>query len=199
MSSLPRRGKSVAKAPTSEELPSFLNSTSESEEEEEEWEPKSKIARRPRLPKKTEAKTKKAAAPQSTVARKMVKKVAIKEEMDVSLPIAPVEDNKMQLLKPKEEDAGTKPKYLNQKPEVPKKREINSFQGKNHNSLVSDEKPSTSFPVVKQEKCEEEFAFDEPPSKKIKLNACPEGKPVKNLGGNKIKEEFEMNWDIVQV
>lgn len=55
--------------------------TSESEEEEEEWEPKSKIARRPRLPKKTEAKTKKAAAPRSTVAGKMVKKVAIKEEM----------------------------------------------------------------------------------------------------------------------
>lgn len=56
--------------------------TSESEEEEEEaWEPKSKIARKPRLPKKTEAKTKKAAAPRSTVARKMVKKVAIKQEM----------------------------------------------------------------------------------------------------------------------
>lgn len=118
---------------------------------------------------------------------------------DVSFPIAPVEDNKMQLLKPKEEDAGTKPKSLNRKPEVPKKKEINLFQGKNQNSLVSDEKPSTSVPVVKQEKFEEEFAFDEPPSKKIKLTACPEGKPVKNLGGNKIKEEFEMNWDIVQV
>lgn len=118
---------------------------------------------------------------------------------DVSLPIAPVEDNKMQLLKPKEENAGTKPKSLNRTPEVPKKMEVNSFQGRNQSSLVSDEKPSTSVPVVKQEKCEEEFAFDEPPSKKIKLNACPEGKPVKNLGGKKIKEEFEMNWDIVQV
>ncbi|XP_032912609.1 S1 RNA-binding domain-containing protein 1 [Catharus ustulatus] len=198
MSSQPRRVKSVAKAPKSEELPSFLNSTSESEEEEEEaWEPKSKIARKPRLPKKTEAKTKKAAAPRSTVARKMVKKVAIKEEMDVSLPIAPVEDNKMQLLKPKEENADTKSKSLNRVPEVPKKIEINSFQGQNQNSLMSNEKPSTSVPVVKQEKCEEEFAFDEPPSKKIKLNASPEGKPVKKLGG-KIKEEFEMNWDIVQ-
>lgn len=118
---------------------------------------------------------------------------------DVSFPIAPVEDNKMQLLKPKEEDAGTKPKSLNGKPEVPKKTEINSFREKKQNSFVSDEKPSTSVPVVKQEKCEEEFAFDEPPTKKIKLNVCPEGKPVKTLGGNKIKEEFEMNWDIVQV
>ncbi|RMC12487.1 hypothetical protein DUI87_10005 [Hirundo rustica rustica] len=198
MSSLRRRVKSEPKALASEELPSFLNSTSESEEEEEEWEPKSKIARRPRLPKKTEAKTKKAAASRSALARKMVKKVAIKEEMDVSFPVAPVEDNKTQLLKPKEENAGTKPKSSNRISEVPNKMEINAFQGKNQNSFVSDEKPSTSVPVVKQEKCEEEFAFDEQPSKKIKLNACPEGKPVKNLGGNKIKEEFEMNWDIVQ-
>ncbi|XP_075002979.1 S1 RNA-binding domain-containing protein 1 isoform X5 [Calonectris borealis] len=204
MSSLPRRVKSEAKALTSEddELPSFLNTSSESEEEEEEWEPKSKIAKRPRLPKKNEAKTKKAAASRSAVARKKIKKVAIKEEMDVSLPIAPVEDNRMQLLKPKEEDVGTKPKTLKQKPEVLKKMEINSFQGKNVKSLESDEKPSTSVPVVgnqvKHEKSEEDFAFDEPPFKKIKSTTCPEGKPVKNLGGNKVKEEFEMNWDIVQ-
>ncbi|KAJ7427689.1 S1 RNA-binding domain-containing protein 1 [Willisornis vidua] len=199
MSSLPRRVKSEAKARTSEELPSFLNSSSESEEEEEEWEPKRKVTNRPRLPKRNEAKTKKAAVPRSPVAKKMVKKVAIKEEMDVSLPI---EDNRMQLLNIKEEDTGPKPKSLNEKPKVPKNMKINSFQGKNKTSLEIDEKPSTSVPVVanqvKQEKCEEAFAFDEPPSKKIKLNASPEGKPVKNLGGSKIKEEFEMNWDIVQ-
>uniref|UniRef100_A0A8B9T1Z7 S1 RNA-binding domain-containing protein 1 n=1 Tax=Anas platyrhynchos TaxID=8839 RepID=A0A8B9T1Z7_ANAPL len=67
----------------------------------------------------------------------------------------------------------------------------------------SDEKPSTSAPIagnqVKHEKSEEDFAFDEPPFKKIKSTTSPEGKPVKNLGGNKVKEEFEMNWDIVQV
>ncbi|XP_027579221.2 S1 RNA-binding domain-containing protein 1 [Pipra filicauda] len=202
MSSLPRRVKSQAKALTSEELPSFLNSSSESEEEEEEWKPKTKTTKKRCLPKKNEAKIKKAAVPQPAGAKKTVKKVAIKEELDVSLPIAPVEDNRIQLLKPKEEDVGTKPKSLNQKPEVPKKMEINSFQEKNKKSLGSDEKPSTSVPVVgnqvKHEKREEAFAFDEPPSKKIKLNACPEGKPVKNLGRNKIKEEFEMNWDIVQ-
>lgn len=55
--------------------------SSESEEEEEEWEPKSKIAKRPRLPKKNEAKTKKVAAPRSAVASKKVKKVEIKEEI----------------------------------------------------------------------------------------------------------------------
>ncbi|XP_068014983.1 S1 RNA-binding domain-containing protein 1 isoform X3 [Melanerpes formicivorus] len=201
MSSLPRRVKSESKALTSEdyELPSFLNSSSESEEEEEEWEPKSKMAKRPRLPKKNEAKPKKVAASRSAVARKKVKKVAIKEEMGVSLPIAPAEDTGMQLLKPKEEDKGSKPKALNQKLEVPVKMEVNSIQGKNSER---DEKPSTSVPVVgsqvKHEKSEKDFAFDEPPFKKIKLTTCPGGKPAKNLGGSKVKEEFEMNWDIVQ-
>lgn len=55
--------------------------SSESEEEEEEWEPKSETAKRPRLPKKNEAKPKKVAAPRTAVARNKVKKAAIKEEM----------------------------------------------------------------------------------------------------------------------
>ncbi|XP_032040686.1 S1 RNA-binding domain-containing protein 1 isoform X2 [Aythya fuligula] len=205
MTSLPRRVKSQSKALISEddELSPFLNSSSESEEEEEEWEPKSKVAKRPQLTKKNVAKPKKPAAPRSAVARKKVKKVAIKEELDVSLPIAPAEDNRVQLLKHKEENVGTELKTLNQMPVVPKKMETNSFQGTNVKSSESDEKPSTSAPIagnqVKHEKSEEDFAFDEPPFKKIKSTTSPEGKPVKNLGGNKVKEEFEMNWDIVQV
>uniref|UniRef100_A0A8B9QEJ0 S1 RNA-binding domain-containing protein 1 n=1 Tax=Apteryx owenii TaxID=8824 RepID=A0A8B9QEJ0_APTOW len=207
MSSLPRRVKSEAKPLISEddELSSFLNLSSESEEEEEEWEPKSKIAKRPRLPKKNESRPKRVAVPQSTVARKRVKKIAIKEELDVSLPIAPAEGSKdgVPLSKPKEEDVGTDLKILNKKPEVPKKVQLNSFQGKNLNSLESDEKPSTSVLVVgkqvKHEQSEEDFTFDEPPFKRIKSTTCLEGKPVKHAGGNKVKEEFEMNWDIVQV
>uniref|UniRef100_A0A803YH90 S1 RNA binding domain 1 n=1 Tax=Meleagris gallopavo TaxID=9103 RepID=A0A803YH90_MELGA len=205
MTSLPRRVKSEAKAPTSEadELPSFLNSSSESEEEEEEWEPKSKAAKRPRLPKKNEVKPKKVAAPRSGVAGKKVKKIAIKKEMDVSMPIAPAEDNKIQLQKPKEENVRSKLNTLKQMPVLPKKSEVSPFQGMNVKTLESDEKPSTSAPVVenqvKHEKSEEDFAFDEPPLKKMKSATSPEGKPVKSLGGNKVKEEFEMNWDIVQV
>ncbi|KFP70395.1 S1 RNA-binding domain-containing protein 1, partial [Acanthisitta chloris] len=209
MSSLPRRAKSEAKALTSEELPSFLDSSQSEEEEEEEWEPESKITKRPHLPKKNEEKAKKAAAPRSAVARKMVRKVAIKKEMvsickkdDTSLPISSIEDKRVQGLKPKEEGVGTKPRTLNPKPEVPKKMEMNSFQGKNERRLWSDEGPSTSVAIVgnqvKQEKPEENFAFDEPPTKMIKSAAYPEGKPVKNLGGKKIKEEYEMNWDIVE-
>uniref|UniRef100_A0A8C2TI08 S1 RNA-binding domain-containing protein 1 n=1 Tax=Coturnix japonica TaxID=93934 RepID=A0A8C2TI08_COTJA len=205
MTSLPRRVKSEAKASTSEvdELPSFLNSSSESEEEEEEWEPKSKTTKRPRLQKKNEGKPKKLASPRSGVAGKKVKKVAIKKEMDVSLPIAPAEDNKVQLQKPKEENVGSKLNTLKQMPVQPKKREVSPFQGMNVKNLESDEKPSTSAPVienqVKHEKSEEDFAFDEPPLKKMKSATSPEGKPVKSLGCNKVKEEFEMNWDIVQV
>lgn len=204
MTSLPRRVKSQSKALISEddELSPFLNSSSESEEEEEEWEPKSKVAKRPQLTKKNVAKPKKPTAPRSAVARKKVKKVAIKEELDVSLPIAPAEDNRVHFLKPKGENVGTELKTLNQMPVVPKKMERNSFQGTNVKSSESDEKPSTSAPIagnqVKHEKSEEDFAFDEPPFKKIK-STTSEGKPVKNLGGNKVKEEFEMNWDIVQV
>lgn len=116
------------------------------------------------------------------------------------MPVAPAKDTRMQLLKPKEEDADTKTKTLNQKLKVPIKTEVNSFQGE---SSERDEKPSTSVPAVgnhvKHEKSEKDFAFDEPPFKKVKLTTCPEGKPVKNLGGSKVKEEFEMNWDIVQV
>ncbi|XP_052533139.1 S1 RNA-binding domain-containing protein 1 isoform X2 [Tympanuchus pallidicinctus] len=205
MTSLPRRVKSEAKALTSEvdELPSFLNSSSESEEEEEEWEPKSKTAKRARLPKKNEVKPKRIAAPRSGVAGKKVKKIAIKKEMDVSFPIAPAEDNKVQLQKPKEENVGSKLNTLKQMPVLPKKPEVSPYQGMNVKSLESDEKPSTSAPVVenqvKHEKSEEDFAFVEPPLKKMKSATSPEGKPVKSLGGNKVKEEFEMNWDIVQV
>lgn len=133
----------------------------------------------------------------------MLNMVSMPFWQDVSMPVAPAEVNRMQLLKPKAEDVGTKLKTLNQKQEAPKKLQVNSFQGKNMRSLESDEIPSTSVPVmgnqVKHEKPEEDVAFDEPPFKKIKSTTCPEGKPVKNLGGNKVKEEFEMNWDIVQV
>lgn len=205
MTSLPRRVKSEAKAPTSEadELPSFLNLSSESEEEEEEWEPKSKTAKRPGLPKKNEAKPKKIAAPRSGMAGKKVKKIAVKKEMDISLPIAPAGDNMVQLQKPKEENVGSKLNALKQMPVLPKKPQVSPFQGMNVKSLEGDEKPSTSAPVVenqvKHEKPEEDFAFDEPPLKKMKSATSPEGKPVKSLGCNKVKEEFEMNWDIVQV
>ncbi|NXD75396.1 SRBD1 protein, partial [Halcyon senegalensis] len=177
--------------------------SSKKKEEEEEWQPKKKIAKKPRLPKKKKTKPKKVAGPRKKMARNKVKKVAKKKEMDVKKTIAPAEDNRIKKIKPKEELVGTKKKTLNHKQEVPKKREINSFQGKKKKSLESDEKPSTSVPVVgkqvKNEKKKDDFAFDEPPKKKIKSTTCPEGKKTKCLGGNKVKKKIEMNWDIVQL
>lgn len=109
----------------------------------------------------------------------------------------------VQLQKPKEENVGSKLNALKQMPVLPKKPQVSPFQGMNVKSLEGDKKPSTSAPVVenqvKHEKPEEDFAFDEPPLKKMKSATSPEGKPVKSLGCNKVKEEFEMNWDIVQV
>ncbi|CAM4552660.1 unnamed protein product [Caretta caretta] len=207
MTTLPRIAKSKAKPLISEEeddeLPSFLKSSSESEEEEEEWEPKSKVASKRRLPKKPESKPKKAAAPRSTVVRKRTRKTAVKEEPNVSLPIAADEDSKdgLKLLHPKEE-TDPKPKTRTKKPKMPQGAKINVIQGKMDN-LDSDEIPSTSAPLmeneVKQEKYEEDFTFDEPPLKRIKLTTLPQGKPVKHPGSTKHQEELEMNWDIVQV
>ncbi|XP_074920469.1 S1 RNA-binding domain-containing protein 1 [Chelonoidis abingdonii] len=205
MSTLPRIAKSKVKPLVSEEdeLPSFLKSSSESEEEEEEWEPKRKVASKRRLPKNPESKPKKAAAPRSTVIRKRTRKTAVKEELNVSLPIAADEDSKdgLKLLQPKE-DGDPKPKTRTKKPKMPRGTKINVSQGQ-MNNLDSDEIPSTSAPLIeneiKQEKHEEDFTFDEPPLKRIKSTTCPQGKPVKHPGSTKHQEELEMNWDIVQV
>ncbi|XP_035301046.1 S1 RNA-binding domain-containing protein 1 isoform X3 [Cricetulus griseus] len=65
------------------------------------------------------------------------------------------------------------------------------------------ETPSTSTTwedVCKKEESEDDFTFDQSPLKRVKTEACPQGKPVKfPEGANSIKEEVEMNWDIVQV
>ncbi|XP_074845739.1 S1 RNA-binding domain-containing protein 1 isoform X2 [Carettochelys insculpta] len=200
MSTLPRRAKSKPKSLVSEEdeLTSFFKSFSDSEEEEEEeeeWEPKSKVASKRQLPKKPESKPKKATAPRSAGVRKRIRKTAVKEELNTSLPIAAAEDSKdgLKLLQPKVDGD---PKLVTKKPK------INVVQGKREN-LASEEIPSTSAPLmeneVKQEKYEDDFAFNEPPLKRIKSTTCPQGKPVKHPGSTKQQEELEMNWDIVQV
>ncbi|KAH0622759.1 hypothetical protein JD844_025381 [Phrynosoma platyrhinos] len=61
--------------------------------------------------------------------------------------------------------------------------------------------PSTSTAAsIQQVKSEvpEDFAFDEPPLKKIKSATCPQGNPIKYAASAKSDEEHKMNWDIVQ-
>lgn len=65
------------------------------------------------------------------------------------------------------------------------------------------ETPSTSTTcedVCKKEESEDDFTFGQSPRKRMKTEVCPQGRPVKfPEGANSIKEEVEMNWDIVQV
>lgn len=67
----------------------------------------------------------------------------------------------------------------------------------------STETPSTSTvweSVCKKEENEDDFTFGQSPLKKVKTEACPQGQPVRfPANTNSIKEEVEMNWDIVQV
>lgn len=119
------------------------------------------------------------------------------------MPIDAGEDSKggLQLLQPKE-DRPTKQKTATKNRKVPMGAKINSVQKTSISNLESDETPSTSAPLgteVKQEKSEEDFTFDEPPLKRIKSATCPQGNPVKHPGSTRVKEELEMNWDIVQV
>uniref|UniRef100_A0A670K2S7 S1 RNA-binding domain-containing protein 1 n=1 Tax=Podarcis muralis TaxID=64176 RepID=A0A670K2S7_PODMU len=201
MSALPRRARTAPKPGIPEdELPSFLKSSSESEEEthEEEWEPKKKVARKASAPKTKVPRAKKptvAAQKKPAVPRKRTKKVAVKEELDTSVPIAAPGGNEgtFHLLQPKEEE-DVKPKSAPQMLPV---------KGRPAHSLENAEGPSTSAAAtkrkVKSEESEEDFTFDEPPLKKSKSATCPQGKPVKCAASAKLDEDHKMNWDIVQV
>lgn len=62
------------------------------------------------------------------------------------------------------------------------------------------EAPSTSEDrdMCKKES-EDSFTFEQSPLKRIKTESCPQGRPARVPGASDIKEEVEMNWDIVQV
>lgn len=62
------------------------------------------------------------------------------------------------------------------------------------------EAPSTSEDrdMCKKEG-EDSFTFEQSPLKRIKTESCPQGRPARVPGASDIKEEVEMNWDIVQV
>lgn len=64
------------------------------------------------------------------------------------------------------------------------------------------EEPSTSAvskEEVKMEESEEDYAFDEPPLKKLKSSMHPQGNRVKNAACSAADEDQKMNWNIVQV
>ncbi|XP_006736732.1 S1 RNA-binding domain-containing protein 1 [Leptonychotes weddellii] len=71
------------------------------------------------------------------------------------------------------------------------------------NMVNTAETPSTSTVwegACKKEENEDDFTFGQSPLKKMKTETCPQGQPVRfPANANSIKEEVEMNWDIVQV
>lgn len=67
----------------------------------------------------------------------------------------------------------------------------------------SSETPSTSTMwegACKKEENEDDVTFGQSPLKRVKTETCPQGEPVRfPADAHNIKEEVEMNWDIVQV
>lgn len=76
--------------------------------------------------------------------------------------------------------------------------QVSPFEGGDSNV----ETPSTSAcaDVCKKEESEDNFTFEQSPLKRIRTESCPQGRPARVPdGASNIKEELEMNWDIVQV
>ncbi|XP_026551205.1 S1 RNA-binding domain-containing protein 1 [Pseudonaja textilis] len=196
MSAVSKRKRTAVKLDISkDELPSFLKSSSESEDEqyEEEWVPKKEVSHKAKVPKPKVPRVEKKSVTKKkpTVAKKGTKKLAIKEDPDLPLPIAiPGETEKKT-----EEDVTMR--CSTKKPAVKKVGGIKGESGS-----VNEDEPSTSAAVskkkIKMEESEEDFTFDEPPLKKFKTG-CPQEKSVKYVAGDKLNGDHNMNWDIVEV
>ncbi|KAL7987314.1 hypothetical protein Chor_006233 [Crotalus horridus] len=166
------------------------SSESEDEQYEEEWVPKKEVSRKAKVPKPKVPRVEKKALTKkkTTVAKKGTKKLVIKEEPDLSLPIAvPGGTEKMT-----EEDVNVSCSTK----KLPVKK-VGSIKGEP--GSVNADKPSTSSTVSKRKiKMEEDFTFGEPPLKK-KKKGCPQEKCVKYAAVGKLNGDHKMNWDIVQI
>uniref|UniRef100_A0A5F8G4Z4 S1 RNA binding domain 1 n=1 Tax=Monodelphis domestica TaxID=13616 RepID=A0A5F8G4Z4_MONDO len=200
MSGLSRRAKLKVQAVVAkDELPSFLEFSSESEEDNDKdssWEPQKKATNSCKLPTSNKSKPKKVAvvrkkAPQIS-SSSSPRKVAIKEEL-VGI------SGKHRLFR---EQTRVSNKLRMQKAKKLKVDE--AICRTDHLDGGGVEIPSTSTMQgqhsIKKGEDEDNLTFGEPPLKKIKSTMFPQGQPVKtarNVG--KIQEELEMNWDMVQV
>ncbi|XP_029414492.1 S1 RNA-binding domain-containing protein 1 isoform X2 [Nannospalax galili] len=213
MSLLPRRAKIQAQPMDSkDEFSYFSELSSASEEDDKEdsiWEPQKKVPRSRKQPVPKESKPKRG----PRVKKKMLQTnddsegLAIKEDLNspVTIANADMEEkncklNMAQTLKP----VATKRK--NSAPRAKKKLKVDeesSAASTLEDGRSSAETPSTSTTwegVCKKEESEDDFTFDQSPLKRMKTETCPQGQPVKfPVSAHSIKEEVEMNWDIVQV
>uniref|UniRef100_A0A8C6QUN2 S1 RNA-binding domain-containing protein 1 n=1 Tax=Nannospalax galili TaxID=1026970 RepID=A0A8C6QUN2_NANGA len=212
MSLLPRRAKIQAQPMDSKDEFSYFSESSASEEDDKEdsiWEPQKKVPRSRKQPVPKESKPKRG----PRVKKKMLQTnddsegLAIKEDLNspVTIANADMEEkncklNMAQTLKP----VATKRK--NSAPRAKKKLKVDeesSAASTLEDGRSSAETPSTSTTwegVCKKEESEDDFTFDQSPLKRMKTETCPQGQPVKfPVSAHSIKEEVEMNWDIVQV
>ncbi|XP_006839480.1 PREDICTED: S1 RNA-binding domain-containing protein 1 [Chrysochloris asiatica] len=217
MSSLPRRAKlKVQTAVSKDECSSLSELSSASEEDDKEdsiWEPQKKVPRSRKQPVPKETKPKRVPRVKKTtpkISDGLEEGVNVKEELNSSVAIADadLEDRKseldtVQILKA----VKTKRKNSARSPSAPRTKKL-KVEETNKDSHVeagssTTETPSTSTGLegaCKKEKNEEDFTFGQSPIKKIKTVTCPQGQPVKCPGSaDSVKEEVEMNWDIVQV
>ncbi|XP_023443885.1 S1 RNA-binding domain-containing protein 1 isoform X2 [Dasypus novemcinctus] len=217
MSSLPRRAKlKVQTAVSRDEFSSFSDLSSASEDDDKEdsvWEPQKKVprSRKQPIPKGSKPKRASRARKNTLQISDGSEGIAVKEELNSSVAIADVdlEDIKneletVQTLK----TAKTKRKTSARSPSAPrtKKLKVDEETSKTCNLEIESnitETPSTSTmweDTCKKEENEDDFTFAQSPLKKTKTVTCPQGQAVKfPANASIIKEEVEMNWDIVQV
>ncbi|KAL4701561.1 hypothetical protein H8959_015565 [Pygathrix nigripes] len=214
--SLPRRAKvQVQGVVPKDEFSSFSELSSASEEDDKEdsaWEPQKKVPRsRKQLPPKESKPKRMPRVKKNTPQISDGSEVVVKEELNSSVAIADtaLEDREneldtVQTLK----TAKTKRKCSAQPhaAQRTKKLKVDEETSKASNlegESNSSETPSTSTMcggTCKMEENEDDFTFGQSPLKKMKTETCPQGQPVKfPANANNIKEEVEMNWDIVQV
>ncbi|XP_050002027.1 S1 RNA-binding domain-containing protein 1 [Alexandromys fortis] len=213
MSSLPRRAKIQAQnVEPKNELSFFSELSSGSEEDDQEdsiWEPQKKVPRNRKQPASKESKQKQGRRVKKNTPRMdaVSKDLAVKEELNspVAIVDASLEEKNHKLHTTKTLKTAAK-KQKNSVQRAKRKLKVDEetsqaspLEGGNSNMGI----PSTSTTwedVCKKEESEDDFTFGQSPLKRMKTEACPQGKPVKFPdGASSIKEEVEMNWDIVQV
>nr|XP_048272055.1 S1 RNA-binding domain-containing protein 1 isoform X2 [Myodes glareolus]XP_048272056.1 S1 RNA-binding domain-containing protein 1 isoform X2 [Myodes glareolus] len=213
MSSLPRRAKTQAQNVESKnELSFFSELSSGSEEDDKEdsiWEPQKKVPKNRKQPAAKESKQKQGRRVKKNIPQTdaVSKDLAVKEELTSPIAIvdASLEEKNHKLHATKTlKTAAKKPKNSVQRAKKKLKvdeeiSQASPLEGGNSNMEI----PSTSTTwedVCKKEESEDDFTFGQSPLKRMKTEACPQGKPVRFPdGASSIKEEVEMSWDIVQV
>uniref|UniRef100_G1LHD5 S1 RNA-binding domain-containing protein 1 n=2 Tax=Ailuropoda melanoleuca TaxID=9646 RepID=G1LHD5_AILME len=210
MSSLPRRAKvKVQTVVSKDEFSSLSELSSASEEDDKEdsaWEPQKKVSRSRKQPVPKESKPKRVPRMKKTTQQISdgSEGVAVKEELNNSVAIADVDledrKNKLECVKTLK-TAKTKRKNSSQSPLGQRTKKLKADEETNMANTAETPSTSTMWEgSCKKEENEDDFTFGQSPLKKMKTETCPQGQPVRFPANAKsIKEEVEMNWDIVQV